>query len=199
MQQILELIPIALFFISYAQDGQTWQLGSYVITFNGIYTATAVLMIATVIQVVLTYLISKKIEKRLLLLAIVVLVTGGLTLVLKNNIFIQWKPTLFNWLLAIVFLAAPYFGERKTLMQRMLEAQLQLPENIWSRLNYLWVANFVIVGGLNLIVAYLFSEAFWVSYKLYSSIGFTLLISILTAIIITPYISEESSTSNDND
>ena len=192
MQQILELVPILLFFISYAQDGQTWELFNYSHTFNGIYSATAVLMIATVIQVLLTVVITKKLEKRLILLAAVVLITGSLTLILKNNIFIQWKPTLFNWVLAIVFLLAPFFGEKKTLMERMLDKQLQLPKLIWHRVNYLWVTNFIIVGTLNLVVAYSFSEAFWVSYKLYSSIGFTLLISILTAIIITPYIKDES-------
>ncbi|NRB42739.1 MAG: septation protein IspZ [Pseudomonadales bacterium] len=192
MQQILELVPILLFFISYAQDGQTWELFNYSHTFNGIYSATAVLMIATVIQVLLTVVITKKLEKRLILLAAVVLITGSLTLILKNNIFIQWKPTLFNWVLAIVFLLAPFFGEKKTLMERMLDNQLQLPKLIWHRVNYLWVTNFIIVGTLNLVVAYSFSEAFWVSYKLYSSIGFTLLISILTAIIITPYIKDES-------
>ena len=63
MQQILELVPILLFFISYAQDGETWQVGSYTLNFNGIYTATAVLMIATVIQVLITYIISRKVEK----------------------------------------------------------------------------------------------------------------------------------------
>lgn len=193
MQQILELVPIVLFFISYAQDGQTLELGIYSLTFNGIYTATAVLMIATVVQVFLTVLITKKLEKRLILLATVVLVTGGLTLILKNNIFIQWKPTLFNWALAIAFIVAPLIGEKKTLMQRMLDSQLQLPKPAWLRLNYLWISNFVIVGALNLVIAYLYSESFWVSYKLYSSIGFTVLISVLTAFIIAPYIKDETS------
>lgn len=197
MQQILELLPIALFFLSYAQDGETWQIGSYALTFNGIYTATAVLMVATVAQVLLSFLINKKVEKRLLLLAAVVLATGSLTLILKNNIFIQWKPTLFNWALAIVFILAPFFADKKTLMQRMLGAQLQLPAPIWLRLNYLWIANFIIVGSLNLVVAYTYSESVWVSYKLYSSIAFTLTISILTALMIAPYLKDESKSSND--
>ena len=196
MQQILELVPIVLFFISYAEDGQTIEIANFSLTFNGIYTATAILMIATAIQVLLTVLITKKLEKRLLLLAAVVFITGGLTLILKNNIFIQWKPTLFNWVLAVAFIIAPLIGERKTLMQRMLGGQLELPKHAWLRLNHLWIANFIIVGALNLIVAYLYSEAFWVSYKLYSSIGFTLLISILTAIVIAPYLKDEKTDSN---
>lgn len=196
MQQVLELIPIVLFFISYAQNGEVWQLGSWTLEFNGIYTATAILMIATVIQVLITYIIQRKIEKRLWLLALVVLVTGSLTLILKNNIFIQWKPTLFNWALALVFILAPFFGEKQTLMQRMLGSQLELPKQVWQRLNNLWIVNFILVGGLNLVVAYLYSEAFWVSYKLYSSIGFTLAISILTAILISPHIKDQDIKTN---
>ena len=192
MQQIAELIPIALFFISYSLKGESWQLGSYTLQFDGIYTATAILMIATVVQVSLTWLITKKVEKRLLLLMGVILVTGGLTLILQNKIFIQWKPTIFNWALAIVFIASQYIGDRKTLMERMLASQMQLPEHIWKRLSNTWVIYFIIVGILNLVVAYQFNEAFWVSYKLYSAIGFTLLISIVTAVMISPYLSEDS-------
>ena len=151
MQQIAELLPIALFFITYSLNGETWQIGSYTLQFNGIYTATAVLMIATIIQVALTWLITKKVEKKLLLLLLIILVTGGLTLILKNKIFIQWKPTVFNWLLAVAFLASQYLGAKKTLMERMLASQLELPANIWIRLNKLWIANFVIVGALNLV------------------------------------------------
>ncbi len=191
MQQILELLPIVLFFISYANDGETWQIAGYALTFNGIYTATAVLMISTLCQVALTFLLTKKIEKRLLLLTAVVLITGSLTLILKNNIFIQWKPTIFNWGLALVFMIAPFIGDKRTLMQRMLESQIALPTPVWSKLNQLWIANFSLVGALNLAVAYLYSEAFWVSYKLYSSIGFTLIISILTAVIIAPYLKDD--------
>lgn len=198
MQQVLELFPIVLFFISYAQNGEIWQIGSWTLEFNGIYTATAILMVATLIQLLITFIIYRKIEKRLWLLALVVLVTGSLTLILKNNIFIQWKPTIFNWALALVFVIAPFFGEKITLMQRMLGSQLELPKPIWTRLNNLWIANFVIVGGLNLAVAYLYSESFWVSYKLYSSIGFTIAISILTAIVISPYIKDQNLKS-DND
>ncbi len=192
MQQIVELIPIALFFIVYSLDGDSWQISSYTLEFNGIYTATAILMIATVIQVLLTWLITKKVEKRLLLLLAVIIVTGSLTLILQNKIFIQWKPTIFNWVLAVVFIASQYIGEKKTLMERMLGSQMSLPGNIWKRLSNVWVIYFIIVGILNLIVAYEFSESFWVSYKLYSSIGFTILISLLTAFMISPYLTEDS-------
>ncbi|MBT8149486.1 MAG: septation protein IspZ [Pseudomonadales bacterium] len=190
MRSILELIPIALFFIAYKLDGETVQLLGYSYQFDGIFSATAVLMIATVLQVFATWLITREVEKKLWWLLAAVLVLGSATLILRNELFIQWKPTIFNWVLGCVFLGMLVFSE-KSLLERMLGSQLQLPAKAWLNLNQLWVANFFIVGALNLYVAYGFPEATWVSYKLYSSIGFTLLLMVLTMAIVFPHIKEQ--------
>ncbi len=191
MQQLAELIPIALFFTVFFMKGETIEFAGFHHEFDGIYSATAVLIAATTIQVLLTWIITKRVEKRLLLLFVVVLVTGGLTLILQNKIFIQWKPTIFNWALALVFMGAKFVGDGRNILQRTLGAQLQLPPDIWSRLNLIWVVYFIVVGALNLVVAYQFSEEAWVSYKLYSAIGFTIALSAITALIVSPHIQED--------
>ena len=190
MKQLLEFVPIALFFIVYQLKGESISLGGWEYTFDGIFSATAVLMAATVLQVVATYAITRELEKRLLWLLLAVVVFGGATLLFRNQMFIQWKPTIFNWALALGFGASQFIGD-KNLMERTLGSQIHLPKPVWTRLNLLWVSNFVIVGGLNLVVAYGFSEATWVSYKLYSAIGFTLVLTILTAIMISPHLKDE--------
>ncbi len=190
MKQLAELVPVLLFFIVYQLDGQEIAVAGLHYTFDGIYSATAVLMLATAAQLALTRLLTGAFEKRLLWLFAAVLVFGSATLLLRSELFIQWKPTVFNWALAAAFIVAPFIG-RKTLLERGLGDQVALPAAIWKRLNLLWIANFLVVGTLNLVVAYQFSEAFWVSYKLYSAIGFTLLLAVLTAVIIAPHISEE--------
>ncbi|CAA0119504.1 putative intracellular septation protein A [BD1-7 clade bacterium] len=190
MQQILELLPIALFFWAYSMSGETINVVGYTLTFDGIYTATAFLMIASVLHLGGTWLFTRKVERRLALLVLVIVVTGGLTLALRDNIFILWKPTLFNWALAAVFAGSHFVGSKKPLIERMLGSQLQLPLAIWQRLSKIWIGYFIMVGAMNLVVAYQFSEAFWVSYKLYSAIGFTLLISIATAVVVSPYLKE---------
>ncbi len=190
MKQIAEFAPIALFFIVYQLDGQTISLAGWTYQFDGIFSATAVLMVATVLQVLLSYAFTRRLEKRLLWLLLAVLVFGGATLIFRNQMFIQWKPTIFNWALALAFGGSQFIGD-KTLMERTLGGQIHLPKLIWTRLNLLWVANFIIVGGLNLYVAYGFSEQVWVSYKLYSAIGFTLALTILTALIISPHLKED--------
>ena len=190
MKQLAEFVPIALFFIVYQLKGQSIALGGWEYTFDGIFSATAVLMAATVLQVITTYALTREFEKRLLWLLLAVMVFGGATLVFRNQMFIQWKPTIFNWVLAIAFGGSQFVGD-KNLMERTLGSQIHLPKVVWTKLNLLWVCNFVIVGGLNLVVAYSFSEEAWVSYKLYSAIGFTLLLTILTALLISPHLKDD--------
>ena len=104
---------------------------------------------------------------------------------------------MFNWGLALVFLASQFFGE-KNLLQRLMGQQLTLPQRIWGYLNALWIANFTLVGTLNIVVAYRFEEAFWVSYKLYSSVGFTLLLMLLTMFLVLPYLKEQDAGDGDD-
>jgi intracellular septation protein len=191
MKQLAEFVPIALFFIVYQLNGQSVALGGWEYTFDGIFSATAVLMGATVLQVVATYAITRELEKRLIWLLLAVMVFGGATLIFRNQMFIQWKPTIFNWALAIAFGGSQFVGD-KNLMERTLGSQIHLPKVVWTKLNLLWVCNFAIVGGLNLVVAYGYSEETWVSYKLYSAFGFTLLLTILTALLISPHLKDDA-------
>ena len=195
MRQILDLIPLILFFIAYKMDGQSLELLGYSHTFDGIFSATAVLMIASTVQVAMIKLLTGTVEKQLLWLFAVVVVAGSATLILRNDLFIQWKPTVFNWGMAVVLLASLFIG-KKSLLERMLGQQLQLPKLAWLRLNQLWITNFTVVGALNIYVAYNFSQAAWVDYKLYSAFGFTLFLMILTMVIIFPHIKDQPDDAN---
>ncbi|MFU8763105.1 MAG: inner membrane-spanning protein YciB [Haliea sp.] len=190
MRQLLEFVPIALFFIVYQMDGDTVTLYGWSHTVDGIFTATAVLMVATVIQVLATWALTRQLEKRLLWVGLAACGFGAATLLLRNEMFIMWKPTIFNWVLAFVFGASQFIGQRN-LMERTLGSQIQLPHRIWTRLNLLWVAHFSVVGALNLVVAYGYSEATWVSYKMYSAILFTVVLTGLTALIVAPHLKEQ--------
>ena len=192
MKQIAEFIPIILFFIVYQLDGESIAVAGWHYRFDGIFSATAALMIATLLQVAITYAVTRSFEKRLLWLLIAVLIFGGATLVFRNQAFIQWKPTVFNWVLALVFGVSQFIGG-KNLMERTLGTQIRLPKKVWTQLNALWIGNFLLVGGLNLYVAYRYSEQAWVNYKLYSSFGFILALTVLTAVLISPHLKEENS------
>ena len=190
MKQLLELLPLVLFFGAYQMDGDTLTVGGWSHTFDGIFSATAVLMISTALTWLVASLLEKRNDKRLMWMTLAVLLFGAATLILRDQRFIQWKPTVFNWVLAAVFLGSQFIGNRNVL-ERVLGSQLSLPRPIWTRLNVLWIGNFALVGALNLFVAYRFEEAVWVSYKLYSSIGFTLAAVLLTVAIVAPHVKDD--------
>ena len=190
MKQLLELLPLVLFFGAYQMDGDTLTVGGWSHTFDGIFSATAVLMISTALTWLISSLLEKRNDKRLMWMTLAVLLFGAATLILRDQRFIQWKPTVFNWVLAAVFFGSQFIGKR-TVLERVLGSQLSLPRLIWMRLNVLWIGNFALVGALNLFVAYRFEEAVWVSYKLYSSIGFTLALMLLTVAIVAPHVKDD--------
>lgn len=195
MKQLLEFLPLVLFFGAYQLSGETLTLGNWSHTFDGIFSATAVLMASSVVVWLIGSMLDRRNDKRLMWMALAVVIFGSATLILRDQRFIQWKPTVFNWGLAVVFLTSQFFGE-KNLLERLMGQQLTLPQRAWGYLNALWIANFTLVGALNIFVAYRFEEAFWVSYKLYSSVGFTLLLMVLSILLVMPYLKDQDS-SND--
>lgn len=198
MRQLLEFLPLVLFFGAYQMDGDTVAVSDWSYTFDGIFSATAVLMVSTVVAWLLCSALAKKNDRRMMWMAIAVVIFGAATLILRDQRFIQWKPTVFNWVLAAIFLGSQYVGERN-LLQRLLGSQLALTRKVWSRLNVLWIGNFTVVGALNLFVAYQYEEAFWVSYKLYSSIGFTIVLMLLTIVIVAPHLREQDTVDGDHE
>ena len=179
-----------LFFGAYQMNGETISVGEWLYAFDGIYSATAVLMFSSVAVLFVAFVLERRLDKRLMWMTVAILVFGAATLIFRDQRFIQWKPTVFNWVLALVFLASQFVGD-KNLLQRFLGQQLVLPRAVWGRLNLLYVAHFSVVGALNLFVAYRYEEAFWVSYKLYSSLGFTIALMALTVLLLFPHLKNQ--------
>ncbi|MFO7592555.1 MAG: inner membrane-spanning protein YciB [Pseudomonadota bacterium] len=145
MKFLFDLLPVILFFIAYK--------------LYGIYPAIVVIMVATGIQVGLTWLKQRKVEKMHLITLALVVVLGGATLVLQDKAFFMWKPTAVNWLFALAFLGSHFIGSRKTLVERMMSHAIEVPPVVWLRLNISWVLFFVLMGIANLYVANFFFEA----------------------------------------
>ena len=168
MKLLFDFFPILLFFVAYkiADDPADPQ--------RGILVATAVAIAATVVQVSLYWWREHRVERMHLITLALIVVLGGATLLLRDEIFIKWKPTVVNWLFALVFLASQFVG-RAPLVRRMMEQAVQLPEAVWARLNLSWVAFFLLLGFANLYVVYNFDTATWVNFKLFGLMGLTLL------------------------
>lgn len=189
MKLLFDFFPILLFFVAY-KFGPLWApVDSPWLRENPIYLATFVAMAASLVQVGYTWIKNRKIENMHLVSLVLIVVFGGATLYLRDPMFIKWKPTVLNWLFGIVFLASQAFGER-TVIERMLGSQLELPGSVWRRLNLVWTLFFIAIGGVNLFVAYRFEEAVWVNFKLFGMLGLTFLFVILQSIYLSRYLPE---------
>ncbi|HAT6979452.1 TPA: septation protein A [Legionella pneumophila] len=176
MKLLFDFFPIVLFFIVYK--------------FFGIYTATAVAMIASLSQVALYRLKFQHYEKMHLFSLAIIMILGGATLFFQNPWFIKWKPTGIYWLSALVFFSSGYIGS-KPLIQKMMETNINLTTKIWYRLNLAWTLFFIVMGALNLYVAYHYDTDVWVNFKLFGGVGFTLLFVLIQAFYLTKHTDEK--------
>ncbi|NCG06485.1 MAG: septation protein A [Gammaproteobacteria bacterium] len=197
MKQLLEFLPLIIFFIVYQMSGTTLSVGDSEYTFDGIYTATIALILTTILQVIIVKLVWGSVEKRLLGVAGAVIIFGGATVLLKDPVFIFWKPTVFNWALAGVSVVW-HVMRGKCLFEDLLPDEIEMPKHIWKRVTVASTLHFFIVGAVNLYVAYNFSMDAWVSFKLWSAVLFTLIWAVVIGVIMGPYLKETDS-SDDNE
>jgi intracellular septation protein len=160
MKQLLDFVPIAIFVAAYQFSGD-------------FYVATAALMGAVTLQLAITWLVERSLSRTLLFTFWAVMLFGGLTLLLHDRTFLFWKPTVVNWLFAAIVLGSELIG--RNVMHRLLGSQLPLHARAWRHVAFIWAGGFTLAGALNLYVAYRFSEAFWVGYKLWGGITLSLL------------------------
>ena len=166
MQQLLDYIAILAFVVVYFVT-------------RDIFLATGVLMAGVTLQVAAYWLLKKPIGNELKMTFWASMILGGMTLILRDETFIQWKPTIVNWLLASVLIGAHLFG-RTFLIKRMLGHVLELPHQAWLALTYGWGGGFLAVGMLNLWVAYSFSMDTWVTFKFAGLLIINLIMLICT-------------------
>ena len=190
MELFFNFLPILLFFIAYKFGGGIYHWDGQEYEIEGIYVATFVIIVASILQFVITWLVTRRIEKSHLLTSVLALVLGGATLWLKNPDFIQWKPTAVNWLFALAFIVVSVFTKR-SIPERLMDQHIQLPTIVWPRLNTAWILFLFGSGVANLYVAFNFSEETWVNFKLFGLVGLTLLFIIFQSVYLAKYIKVE--------
>jgi intracellular septation protein len=175
MKLLFDFFPVLLFFITYK--------------FVDIYAATAVAIAASFLQVGISWVKTRKIEAMHVITLVIIVVFGGATLYLQDELFIKWKPTVINWLFGIAFLASQVFGER-TIIERMMGTNLTLPQAVWRRMNLSWALFFILLGGVNLFVLYTFDTDTWVNFKLFGMLGLTFVFVLAQSFYLSRYIPE---------
>lgn len=154
-----------------------------------ILLATAIAIVATIVQIGWLLLRGKKVDTTLWLSLAIIVVFGGATIHFHNETFIKWKPTVLYWCFATALLFSQIVL-KKNLIRTMMEKQMSLPDGIWRRVNLSWVVFFLTMGLLNLYVAFNFSTDSWVNFKLFGSMGLMLVFIVVQSLMLSKYIKE---------
>jgi intracellular septation protein len=176
MKLLFDIFPVFLFFVAFK--------------LYDIYVATAVAIAATFAQIGWSWLRHRKVEPMMWVTLGVIVVFGGATLLLQNETFIKWKPTVLYWLFAVTLTVSQIaFG--KNLIRSMMEKQVTLPEPVWPRLLVSWIVFFSVMGVVNLAVAFNFSTDTWVNFKLFGGIGLMLVFVVLQSLMLARHVEDK--------
>lgn len=200
MKFLFDLFPLILFFTAFKLAGaypdQAAALAAsigYVVETKQlpILMATAVTILATFGQIGWVHFRHGKVDKMLWITLVIITVLGGATLILHDENFIKWKPTVLYWLFACTLMISQ-IAFKKNLIKAMMGKQMALPENIWSKLNLGWATFFTVVGFINLYVAFNFSTDTWVNFKMFGILGLMLVFILGQGALLSKYIVEDA-------
>jgi intracellular septation protein len=204
MKFLFDLFPVILFFGVFkwgeghpdAAFGLVQQYLSGIAADGGIVASQAPIMLATAVAILATgaqilYLLArgKKVDNMLWVSLVIITVFGGATIYFHNETFIKWKPTVLYWAFAAILLASQaIFG--KNLIRLMMEKQLSLPDGVWQKVNFSWAAFFLLMGIVNVYVAYSFSTAAWVNFKLFGFTGMMIVFVVAQSLLLSKHVKD---------
>lgn len=206
MKFLFDLFPVILFFVAFkVAEGRkeaTAELlnslfgglglaGAFAPDQAPILLATVVVILATCAQIAWVWLRHGKVDTMLWVSLGLVVVFGGATLILHDEAFIKWKPTILYWLFAISLLGSVQFFKRNLIRAMLEQQQMELPEALWGKLNLAWAGFFAVMGCVNLYVAFNFSTAIWVNFKLFGFMGLMIVFIVIQSMVLAKYMPEE--------
>lgn len=197
MKKILfDLFPVIIFFVAYKigdanAEASRALMGTLGLAMSatekpGIYLATLVAIVASIGQIGWVKLRGHPVETMMWISLGIIVVFGGATLWLHDESFIKWKPTVLYWIFAGIIFGSAAFG--RNVIKSLMNAQMELPDIAWSRLNASWGGFFAFMGVANLIVAFNFSTDAWVNFKLFGSLGLMLVFVVGQSMMLTKYL-----------
>ncbi|MCG8671125.1 MAG: septation protein IspZ [Pseudomonadales bacterium] len=184
MKQLFDFFPVVVF------------AGTYFLT-KDMILATGVLIGASALQLALDYARRRTVEKLHFYTFLVLLVFGGFTIFLNDPVYIKWKPSVVNWIFASIFLGGQLISKEtvlekliKGLMKQAPHIEINVPQNQWPWLNLCWVMFFIMVGLLNIYVAFNYDEETWVTFRLVGLSSLNLVFFVLQFIHLSRYMKE---------
>ena len=195
MKLLFDLFPVILFFAAFKiAEGQPDAAIALAERFMGegltamtapVFIATVVAIAATFLQVGWLMLRGRKVEPMLWISLAVIVVFGSLTLYLRNEMFIKWKPTILYWIFGAILLYGR--ATNRNFIQSLLGGQIVMEKRGWHIMQWSWIGFFFVTGIVNLLVAYTCSTDTWVNFKLFGLMGLTLVFTIGIGVFMTKH------------
>ena len=196
MKQFIDYIPLLVFFSIWAMDERVVSIVGYERSVGGIFSAAEFLLVASILVYGTMFLVQRRLDKFQWITLIAVVLFCTPTIIFRNTDFLKWKAPIVNWIFASIFLASRFFGD-KPAIEHMMGHAVKAPKELWQRLNTIWIYYFVILGTINLIVAFTLSEALWIQFKVFGNLILTFAFVIGQMPLLAKYIEVEEEESSE--
>ena len=194
MKQFIDYIPLLVFFSIWAMDERVVTIAGLQHEVGGIFSAAEFLLVISVIVYGSLYLIQKRLDKFQWIALVAVVLFCIPTIIFRNTDFLKWKAPIVNWVFASIFLGSRFIGD-KPAIEHMMGHAVNAPTELWMRLNTIWIYYFIVLGAINLIVAFTLSEALWIQFKVFGNLILTFTFVLGQMPMLAKYIDvEEDST-----
>jgi len=194
MKQFIDYIPLVVFFSIWAMDERVVTIAGLQHEVGGIFSAAEFLLVISVIVYGSLYLIQKRLDKFQWITLVAVVLFCIPTIIFRNTDFLKWKAPIVNWVFASIFLGSRFIGD-KPAIEHMMGHAVNAPTELWMRLNTIWIYYFIVLGAINLIVAFTLSEALWIQFKVFGNLILTFTFVLGQMPMLAKYIDvEEDST-----
>ena len=172
MKQFIDYIPLIVFFSVFVMDERAVTIGNFQHEVGGIYSAAEFLIAVSIIVYGSLYLIQKRLDKFQWITLIAVILFCIPTIIFRNTAFLKWKAPIVNWIFATIFFASRFISD-KPAIEHMMGHAVNAPKELWQRLNSIWIYYFIVLGAINLIVAFTLIEALWIQFKVFGNLILT--------------------------
>ncbi len=194
MKQFIDYIPLLVFFSIWVMDERVVTIAGLQHEVGGIFSAAEFLLVISVIVYGSLYLIQKRLDKFQWITLVAVVLFCIPTIIFRNTDFLKWKAPIVNWVFASIFLGSRFIGD-KPAIEHMMGHAVNAPTELWMRLNTIWIYYFIVLGAINLIVAFTLSEALWIQFKVFGNLILTFTFVLGQMPMLAKYIDvEEDST-----
>ena len=194
MKQFIDYIPLVVFFSIWAMDERAVTIAGLQHEVGGIFSAAEFLLVISIIVYGSLYLIQKRLDKFQWITLVAVVLFCIPTIIFRNTDFLKWKAPIVNWVFASIFLGSRFIGD-KPAIEHMMGHAVNAPTELWMRLNTIWIYYFIVLGAINLTVAFTLSEALWIQFKVFGNLILTFTFVLGQMPMLAKYIDvEEDST-----